>query len=95
MLCFRKIAVAKNFTDRRGGGFQELPSKIFCLTAPKKVVGETFRVSLISGIAIFYASEDYVTIFRRNFCLTKPKNFVADPFCALFQKISGSQKVYG
>ena len=24
-----------------------------------------------------------------------PKNFVGEPFCAVFQKISGSQKVYG
>ena len=26
------------------------------------------------------------------FCLTVPKNFVGEPFCAVFQKISGSQK---
>ena len=30
-----------------------------------------------------------------TFCLTVPKNFVGEPFCAVFQKISGSQKVYG
>ena len=29
------------------------------------------------------------------FCLTAPKNFVKEPFCAVFQKISGSEKVYG
>ena len=29
------------------------------------------------------------------FCLTVPKNFVGEPFCAVFQKISGSQIVYG
>ena len=29
------------------------------------------------------------------FCLTVPKNFVEEPFCAVFQKISGSEKVYG
>ena len=28
-------------------------------------------------------------------CFTVPKNFVGEPFCALFQKISGSEKVYG
>ena len=29
------------------------------------------------------------------FCLTVPKNFVEEPFCAVFQKTSGSEKVYG
>ena len=29
------------------------------------------------------------------FCLTVPKNFVGEPFCAVFQKFSGSEKVYG
>ena len=29
------------------------------------------------------------------FCLRVPKNFVEEPFCAVFQKTSGSEKVYG
>ena len=29
------------------------------------------------------------------FCLTVPKSFVGEPFCAVFQKISGSEKFYG
>ena len=29
------------------------------------------------------------------FCLTVPKKSVGEPFCAVFQKISGSEKVYG
>ena len=29
------------------------------------------------------------------FCLTVPKDFVEEPFCVVFQKLSGSQKVYG
>ena len=60
--------------------------------------GESFSVSLVSGIQKFYASEGYVTIFdflSKFFCLTVPKNFVSEPFCAVFQKISGSKKVYG
>ena len=38
--------------DRRGwggGGYQEIPSKIFRLTVPKVFVGESFAVALISG----------------------------------------------
>ena len=31
----------------------------------------------------------------KNFCLKVPKNFIGGPFCAVFQKISGSEKNYG
>ena len=35
-------------------------------------------------------------IFRRkNFCLRVPKNLVGENICAVFQKISGSEKDYG
>ena len=59
---------------------------------------ESFSVSLISGIGKFYASEGYVTIchfLSKVSCLTVPKNFVGEPLCAVFQKISGSEKIYG
>ena len=72
------------------------PSKIFCLTVPKKFVVEPFSVSLISGTEKIYASQGYLTIFRRKFfCLTVPKHFVDEPFYAVFQRTSGSEKVYG
>ena len=32
--------------------------------------------------------------FVEFFCLAVPKNFAWEPFCAVFQKISGSEKVY-
>ena len=59
---------------REGGEYQDLPSKIFCLTVPKKFVGEPFSVSLISGIEKLYASEGYVTIFRRKFFVSQYRN---------------------
>ena len=31
----------------------------------------------------------------KKFCLTVPKHFVDDSFSAVFQRISGSEKVYG
>ena len=62
---------------------------------PKIFVGEPLSVSLISGIEKCYASDGYITIFRRKiFRLTVPKHFVQEPFYAVFQKISGSEKVY-
>ena len=54
LLCFRKFLLPKNARDKRGG-YQDFPSKTFCLTVPKIFVGEPFSVSLISGIQKFYA----------------------------------------
>ena len=38
---------------------------------------------------------EYHDFLSKTFCLTVPKNLVGQPFCAVFQKISSSQKVYG
>ena len=65
--------------DKKGGEFQDFPSKIFCLTVLKISVGESFSVSLISGIGNIYVSEGYVTIFdflSNFFCFTVPKKLV-------------------
>ena len=75
MLCFRKFLVAKKFMDKREREVSRFPSKKFCLTVPRKFVGEPFSVSLISGIEKFYASEGYVTIFCRNFLSHSAKKF--------------------
>ena len=92
---FQKILVAKKFMDKREREVSRFPSKIFCLTVPKNFVGEPFRVSLISGIEKSYASQGYITIFCRNFLSQSAKKFVGELFCAVFQKISDSQKAYG
>ena len=80
-------------------GYQEFPSKTFCLTLPKNFVREHFTVSLILGIEKkFYVSEAYVTIFDFSvevFLSHRAENSVGEPFCAVFQKISGSETVYG
>ena len=96
MLCFGKFPVANKFMDKRGGEYQNFPSKIFCLTVPKNFVGEPFSVSLISGIGKILCFRGLCHDFpSKIFCLTVPKKFVGEPFCAVFQKISGSEKVYG
>ena len=64
---------------------------------PKVFVREPFRVSLISGMEKIFASEVNVTIFEflsKFFCVTLPKRFVGEPFCAVFHEIFGSEKVY-
>ena len=70
--------------------YQVFPSKKFCFTVPKiSVGGGFFSVSLISGIEKICVAGGYVTIFdllSKFFCLTVPKKFVAEPFCAVFQQ---------
>ena len=92
MLCFRKFPEAKKFKDKKGE-CHDLSSKFLYLTVPKKIVVEPFTVSLFLDIEKFYASEVYVTIFRRIFfCLRVPKHFVEEPFYAVFQESSSGKK---
>ena len=73
--------------DKREGEVSRFPSKIFCLTVPKKIVGEPFRVSLISGFEKFYASEGYVTIFgRKIFVSQRRKILQGNPSVLCFGK---------
>ena len=60
----------------------------------KNFVGQPFSVSLISGTEKFYASERFVTIFYRNFLSHSAEKIFWEPFLVVFQKTSGSQKVY-
>ena len=41
MLRLRKFPVAKNSMDNKGG-YQDFPSKFFCLTMPKTFAGKPF-----------------------------------------------------
>ena len=42
LLCFRKFLSPKNVRDKRGGGYHDFLSKLFCLTVPKNFVEEHF-----------------------------------------------------
>ena len=74
MLCFRKFVVAKKFTVKKAGEYQNFPSKLFCLKVPKNFVGEPFILPLISRIETFYASKGYVKIFCRKYFVSKYRN---------------------
>ena len=74
MLSFRKFTVVKKFLDRRGGEYQDFPSKNFCLTVPEKFVGEPFSKSPVSGVEKVYASDGYVTIFYQKFFVSQYRN---------------------
>ena len=97
---YQKISGSEKFyASEKGEGVSRFSVENFLSHSAENFRrGESFSVSLISGIQKFHASEGYVTIFdflSKFFCLTVPKNLVGEPFCAVFQKISGSEKVYG
>ena len=50
---FLQFWVSKKVGDKRGGIYV-FPSKFFCLTVPKIFVGESFGVSLNSGVEKIY-----------------------------------------
>ena len=78
----------KSLWIRRRGKYQDFSSEIFCLTVPENVVGESHRVSLISGIEKFYTSEGYVTSFYRFFLShSAEKNSQGNPSVLCFRKI--------
>ena len=59
----------------RGGDFQGIPSKVFCLTLLKTPVGESFTVALISGSENVYGQqwEGSIKIFRRKFFVSQSR----------------------
>ena len=76
-----------------GGSVKIFRRKISCLTVPKNSVGQPFKVSLISGIEKFYASEGFVTIFRRKFLSRSTEKLVGEHFCV--SQNSSIEKIYG
>ena len=98
MLCFRRFPVAKNSMDKRRG-YQDLPSKVFCLTKPKIFVGEPFSVLLLSGIKNVWIRVGgggwvvgSIKIFRRNFFVSQCRYFWSgNP--SVFQKFRVSKNV--
>ena len=71
VLCFRKLPVAKKFMDKRGGGGVSRFSveNFFSHSAENFRMGESFSVSLISGIEkVWMRGGRGIKIFHRK-CL--------------------------
>ena len=68
---FHKTSGSEKVFGKKRGGCQYFRSKKFWLTVLKKFVDEPLSVSLISGIEKVYASDGFVTIFRRSFFLSR------------------------
>ena len=94
LYCCNDFGYRKSLDKRVGGGeYQDFPSKIFCLTVPKISVGESFTVSIISGIEkVWIRGGGHQDFPWKIFCLTVPKNFVGEPFSVSL--IAGTEKVW-
>ena len=49
VLCFGKIPLANKLMDKKGGEYQEFPSKIFCLTVPQ-IIGRGTHLCCVSEL---------------------------------------------
>ena len=97
MQWLRKFPVAKNSMDKKGGFKVFRPINFFsqCRTLSK---GNTSVLCFRNFAAAkkFMDEEGAFKIFRRRFfCLRVSKKSVGQHFCAVFQKICGSEKDYG
>ena len=89
LLCFKKFLVSKKFMDKgeeggRGGGGGGGGE------GEEGGEGRGRRGGRGGG-----GGREYHDFLSKVFCLTLPKNFVGEPFCAVFQEIYGNEKVYG
>ena len=81
LLCLRKFLVPKNVRDKKGGGYHDFPSKLFCLAVPNHFAEEPLCVSERFGNRkIFSPRGEYHKFLYKICCLTVPKNFVGEPF---------------
>ena len=72
----------------------QLSLKRFCLTAPKNFLKNASTVALVSGIENFYKKKGITSRSSAEiFCPAVPENFVEEPFNAVFQEISVSEKL--
>ena len=96
MLFFIKFRAAKNSMDKRGG-YQEFPTKSFCLTMPKTFAREPFYVVFYKNpVAKNIVDKRGVLRFSvEKFLSHNPENFRKGTICVVFQKTSVSEKDYG
>ena len=77
--------------------YHDLLSNVFFLTVVKKFVEKPFCVPENSCVPEFFMDKKggwrvYQYHLPKTYCLTVPKNFVREHFCAVFRKTSSSEK---
>ena len=93
MQCFRKFLVAKKLMDKKGG-VSKLCIENFLSHSAKKLRRGTLLSFINFGFRQNFCFKGLRHVFLSKFsCLTVPKQFVEEHFCAVFKKICGSEKV--
>ena len=96
LLCFTKFLVSKKFKDKRGGGYHDFLSNFFLSHSAEKFRRGTLQCVTNFGYRNILCFRELCHDFLPNFfCLTVPKNFIGEPFCAVFQKYSCGEKFFG
>ena len=90
---FRRFRVSKNVVDKRGLGVLDFPSKLICLTVPKRFVKEAFYTAFqkYSGNEKFTPKKGLSRFSIDVFLSHKVKKVRGEPFCAVFRKNSDSE----
>ena len=94
-LLLHYFQVPKKFLDKGGSEFQDFPSKVFCFAVPENFARELVSVHYFRESKRFMLERVISRFSVDFFCLTVPKILVDEPFCAVFQKTSGSEEIYG
>ena len=97
---FHCIGVSKNVGDKRRSRDSRFSVAIVLFQSAK-----SFRRGILRRVSEKFRYRERLWIRGRgrkipiflieNFCFTAPKFFLTEPFCAVFQKKSGSGSVYG
>ncbi len=100
MQCFRIFPVAKKFLDKWGGGDIKTFRRNFFLSHCRKIsygnhFEQCFRNFPVAKKFMDKGRGRCIKIFRRKNFLHSAEFFVGLTFDAVFQKFSGSEKVYG
>ena len=94
MLCFRNFLVPKKFMDEKEGEVSRFSFEHFLSHSAEKIRRGSLKCVISFGYRKFLCFRGLCHDFpSRIFCLTAPKHYVEEPFCAVFQKFSGSEKV--
>ena len=97
MLCSRKFLVAKKFMGGGWCGLSQFSVENFLSHSAENFRRRPLYFFINFGYRKMLGIREGVThVFRSKiFCLTVPKSFVGEPFCAVLQKVSGMEEIYG
>ena len=95
LYCVTSFGCRRNLEKRGGTQYQDFPSKIFLSHSAEKISKGILLCFTNFGYGKKFCFRGLCHDFRFSveiFCLTVPRNFVGEPFCAVFHKIFGSEK---